>query len=341
MSNNERQIALDQFRGYTVIGMLLVNFLQNFQWINNHSPFLQHYQSYFSYADAIMPQFFFAVGYSYRLTFLQYLKNWGWKAAGLKIIKRNFGLILLGCILYHLDGNFKTWQNLQNLGWTGFIQTAFQREPFQTLVQIGVTAIWVLPVIAFRWPIRLIYTLLSLLLFFILSQSFYYNWAMHRPVIDGGPLGFLSWTAAILIGAWTYDIIEEKKNPWFLPLSALLLLLTGYLLPQIYPTSNILNISQRAASISYQLVGAGFSIFIFIIFYWTYQIKKIESNILKTFGMNALAAYLLDGLVSEFILPWAPTDSPFPHILLMGTIHFILCYSFLRGMEKQNLFLRF
>ena len=43
---------------------------------------LKHHNTYCSYADTIMPQFFFAVGFAYRLTFLRRLHSAGyWEAA--------------------------------------------------------------------------------------------------------------------------------------------------------------------------------------------------------------------------------------------------------------------
>ena len=54
-----RIVSLDQFRGYTVAGMLLVNFIGGFQAVGAT---WQHHNEYCSYSDTIMPQFFFAVG---------------------------------------------------------------------------------------------------------------------------------------------------------------------------------------------------------------------------------------------------------------------------------------
>ncbi|MFM9061654.1 MAG: hypothetical protein ACKOOI_01265, partial [Pirellula sp.] len=60
-----RLTSLDQFRGYTVFGMLVVNYFGGYVacpqvWKHTHD--------YLSYADTIMPQFLFAVGFSLRLT---------------------------------------------------------------------------------------------------------------------------------------------------------------------------------------------------------------------------------------------------------------------------------
>ena len=63
-----RLVSLDQFRGYTVLGMFIVNFVGGFastHWL------LKHHNTFCSYAVTIMPQFFFAVGFAYRLTIVR------------------------------------------------------------------------------------------------------------------------------------------------------------------------------------------------------------------------------------------------------------------------------
>ena len=62
----QRIISLDQFRGYTVLGMFLVNFVGGFEATHY---LLKHHNTFCSYSDTIMPQFLFAVGFAFRLTF--------------------------------------------------------------------------------------------------------------------------------------------------------------------------------------------------------------------------------------------------------------------------------
>jgi predicted acyltransferase len=90
---NDRLTALDQFRGYTVFGMFLVNFVGGYK---NVPTTLGHHHTYCSYADTIMPQFLFAVGMAMRLTFLKRRSSDGPAAPYGKAIKRGLGLFLLG-----------------------------------------------------------------------------------------------------------------------------------------------------------------------------------------------------------------------------------------------------
>mgnify|MGYP006983383230 CR=1 FL=1 len=65
---SERIISLDQFRGYTVFLSVFVTFLGQYSVMPD---VFRHNKVYFSLADAIMPQFFMAVGFGYRLTALK------------------------------------------------------------------------------------------------------------------------------------------------------------------------------------------------------------------------------------------------------------------------------
>src|SRR5436305_6166147 len=116
-----RIASLDEFRGYTVAGMLLVNFIGGFHAVG---AIWKHHNTYCSYADTIMPQFFFAVGFAYRLTFLKRLRALGPAAATVAAVRRNLALIVLGFVVYHLDGGAKTWAGLSALGPVGFLKTA-------------------------------------------------------------------------------------------------------------------------------------------------------------------------------------------------------------------------
>ena len=65
VSPKVRLTSLDQFRGYTMFGMLLVNFLGGYAVCPR---ILKHTHDYCSYADTIMPQFLFAAGFAMRLS---------------------------------------------------------------------------------------------------------------------------------------------------------------------------------------------------------------------------------------------------------------------------------
>ncbi len=370
-----RIASLDQFRGYTVLGMFFVNFVGSFAAI---PAIFKHHNTYCSYADTIMPHFFFAVGFAYRMTLLRRLKADGAWPAYSKFVRRCLGLILLGAVIYHLDGATKTWADLQTLGVWGFVKQSFQRNFFQTLVHIGVTSLWVMPVIAARPVVLAAFAAGSAGLHVVLSHWFYYESAMTRPVIDGGPLGFLTWTVPLVVGALAYDIVAVSGDRH--PVGRLfrwgcVLMLVSYALaclnrvtppaeltigpqtdeaasswtgdwlvePPLVPPSHRINIwtmSQRAGSVSYLTFGAGLSLAVFALFVWASDVGSFRLGIFATLGSNALAGYIIHDLVAESIKPFTPKDSPLWFALAAFGLFLGITYLFIRYLERNRIFLR-
>src|SRR5580698_2144989 len=91
-----RLASLDQFRGYTVAGMFLVNFLGAYHdWV---PAVLLHHHTYCSYADTIMPHFLFAVGFAMRLSFGRRVQTQGLAAGYLRMVRRILGLFLVSMV---------------------------------------------------------------------------------------------------------------------------------------------------------------------------------------------------------------------------------------------------
>ena len=45
-----------------------------------------------------------------------------------------------------------------------------------------------------------------------LSHAFWYELLRDKRVIDGGPLGFLTWTIPTLVGSLAYDVVREAGS---------------------------------------------------------------------------------------------------------------------------------
>lgn len=363
-----RIASLDQFRGYTVLGMFLVNFVGSYVAVKSLVPVLCHHHTYCSYADTIMPQFFFAVGFAYRLTFLRRLAASGPGVAYRQALKRNLGLILVGLVIHGLDGRFESWEKLQSVGFSGVWAAAFQRNFFQTLTHIGVTALWVMPVIAARPTVRILFAILSAVLFHACSEWGYYDWVLKRPGIDGGPLGFLTWTVPLIVGTLASDAMAANRR-WLvvrLLVTAVGLMALGYGLscvpyvtslsdlfssgwtqfliepPFVRPTRavNIWTMSQRAGSVTYLIFGAGFSLAIYTLFVLACDRLPLRVGIFRTLGTNALLGYIIHDLVNAAIKPFVPKDSPVWFVFSACGVSLLICYTFLRSLEKQRLFLK-
>ena len=97
---------MDQFRGYTVAGMCVVDFVGGLAAIH---PVFKHNNNYFSYADSIMPSFMFACGFSLRLSLLRRIDRDGPAHAYRRFIGRSFGLVLVSLMMYGFGQEFKSW----------------------------------------------------------------------------------------------------------------------------------------------------------------------------------------------------------------------------------------
>ncbi len=200
----DRLVSLDQFRGYTVAGMFLVNY---FSHSDVCPQVLRHTHDYVSYADTIMPQFLFAVGFSLRLTFGRRMQTQGSAAAYFRMIRRLLGLVLVSLVVYTVGARAATWQQLQTLGFWGAIADPLKHEWFQTLMHIAVTSFWILPVVHLSSRARWSWLIFSALLHVVLSYWFNFTWVNTNPSgIDGGPLGFLTWTIPAIIGTLACDV---------------------------------------------------------------------------------------------------------------------------------------
>lgn len=207
---NNRIVSLDQFRGYTVAGMFLVNYMGFFVVC---PVVLKHHNTYCSYADTIMPHFLFAVGFAFRLTFGRRVQTAGAVSAYARVVRRLLGLVLVSLIIYRVSPVAKTWEELQSLGIWGAIADPLKRNWFQTLMHIALTSLWITPVIRARSSVRMGFMIFSAAAHIILSYYFYFIWVNSPPNgIDGGPLGFLTWTIPAIIGTLACDWVVEAEG---------------------------------------------------------------------------------------------------------------------------------
>lgn len=202
-----RLTSLDQFRGYTMFGMLLVNFLGAYKVVCPYV--LQHHHDYCSYADTIMPQFLFAAGFAMRLSLgkrFEVTGNIPWGRA----VRRILGLALVAILWYGFVGLSGIIHRFQTQPATTVLFHLFKRELLQTLLHIAITSLWILPVITSSWQIRVGYAIASGLLHILLSWWFNFDWVYTPPVgIDGGPLGFLTWAIPALCGTLASDVVKS------------------------------------------------------------------------------------------------------------------------------------
>jgi predicted acyltransferase len=213
---------MDQFRGYTVAGMFLVNFLGGFAVI--HSIF-KHNNTHFSYADSIMPSFMFAVGFSYRLTMLRRLPQLGWLGAFRHTLFRSMTLIAISLALTSAEWVFESENPFAGQTVRRFVAKLLKAQLWETLAIIGVSQLLIFPVVAARPWVRIATIAAFMVAHVILSWSFNYEFVNGRPnwldpywgaegtrAWDGGLFGPLMWSAPMLAGTLAYDVVVSATS---------------------------------------------------------------------------------------------------------------------------------
>ncbi len=216
---------MDQFRGYTVAGMFLVNFVGG---LIAFPEVLKHHNDrpYFSYADTIMPSFMFAAGFSFRLTALRRLAKGDRAKAYRHYIVRSLGLVLVSLVMYAAeDLEIKKWSQMTPAGVWEFVAMLLKANLWEVLAIIGVTQILILPVIAASLRVRTIAWLTLAAVHLAISYWFNFSFVYGKPnwmddlwgltgksAWDGGFFGPIGWAIPMLFGTIAYDVVANRSS---------------------------------------------------------------------------------------------------------------------------------
>lgn len=218
-----RIVSLDQFRGYTVAGMFIVNFLGAFA-ITHYG--LKHNERYLTWADTIMPSFMFICGVSYRLSVLRKLPERGALATYGGIIKRSLALVLVSVVMYaasDFNGKITAWSAVDAAKVRQVLAEIVKADLWETLAIIGMTQIVLIPFIGKSFRMRLAALIGLSALHVLISWWFNYwfvngkpNWmdayfaGIQKRAWDGGCFGLISWAVPMLAGTLVYDVLAKR-----------------------------------------------------------------------------------------------------------------------------------
>jgi predicted acyltransferase len=216
-----RVASLDQFRGYTVAGMFLVNFLGGLAVTHQ---VLKHNNTHFSYADSIMPSFIFICGLSYRLTFLRRLRDQGWGRTVWRFLHRSLALILFSVMLYGFNEIIKSWSGVTRQSAWEFVALLLKANLWEVLAIIGAAQLLLLPVIATSTRVRMALFAAFAVVHVLISWWFNYDFVYGRPNFldeylgttgktawDGGFFGVISWSESMLAGTLAHDVMVRHR----------------------------------------------------------------------------------------------------------------------------------
>jgi len=223
--SSARIVSMDQFRGYTVAGMFLVNFVGG---LAAFPEILKHHNGhpYFSYADSIMPSFMFAAGFSYRLSALRRFAKLGAARAYGHFVVRSLALVLISLVMYAAeDLDMKKWSQMTPEGVWKLVGMLLKANLWEVLAIIGIVQILILPVIAASSRVRTIAWIACAGVHLLISESFNFFFVYGKPnwmdglwgltgegAWDGGFFGVLGWAVPMLLGTLAYDVMVSRGS---------------------------------------------------------------------------------------------------------------------------------
>jgi predicted acyltransferase len=314
----KRIVSLDQFRGFAIFGMILVNYLGYFTKIPET---MKHPNYGMTFANTIAPFFLIAVGMGFRMSITGRIKKYGRKNSYYIALKRYFILIIIGIVLYGPDPVNSMWDAFVDIGFAGLLTLPF--------------------ILSKRW-IRLTLALLYLIIYQCLFAFTDYGvWTMQHS-IDGGPLGTISWAAILFFGTVLIDDLQEQTRLVFIRRSLItgaMLMIMGYLLSLLDP-QELWQFSQRSMTMAYPLLASGLSFVFFVLFYWLADVKKIEIPHLTILGMNPLILYIVQNVVIEYHGNYLRKDSPVWVAIGGFIVIYLVCFAVARYMYKNKILVK-
>jgi predicted acyltransferase len=315
----QRLVSLDAMRGFAVLGMIVVNTLAFSRDTYGFSPsvaFLAHSPwAGFTFADFVFPAFIFMAGFSVAVS-LQ--RNTAVDAALVRrVATRSLLLFALGFLLTNIDwlghpghGAWRLMGVLQRIG-ICYFATALLFVSLRPRA-LGALAVFVL---LLYWPLAIIPVAHQATNLLVPGANFV-SWLdrslLGPHMLFTGPHGYdpeglLSTIPAAaqcmlgaLAGRWLLKHRDEPSAPERLALVGIVCSILGFMWSPLFP------FVKNIWTSSYVLFSTGLAVLLLSFAYWALDRKRFSSpavSFLEAFGLNALLAYVLQGLAQ--LLPAA------------------------------------
>ena len=312
----ERLLSLDVMRGITIMGMIIVNTPGSWQYLY---PPLEHAEwNGLTPTDLVFPFFLFMIGISITLA-LSRRKEKGAdrRALVIKILKRTAILLLLSFFLKVFPS-----LNFTNIRIPGvlpriavvylvcsliFLQTSWKGiARLSVIFLVGYWLLMVLVPVPGIGPANLEpSTNLAAWLDRLLLPGRLYRGDWDPEGILSTIPSFVTGFAGILTGYLLLSKETAERKIIKMMVAGVLLCIGGYLWSLVFPVNKNLWTS------SYVLVTAGFALLLLGTLYWFVDVLKYKrwTPFFVAFGMNAITAYVLHGLlINLFVIDTGDTN---------------------------------
>lgn len=278
----KRIVAIDAFRGITMILMIFANHSSTYFY-----PYFAHSRSIPGYyvVDLIEPMFFFAIALSFILSFKSKEAKLGTKDAVWALITRYLGLIGLGFLIsWNVGGDVQfgtalAWGTLQGIGLAGLLAICFIKANRFVKIGGGLAIVVIFYLVFWRgeptsvdfWGEKFVPE--------ALSKIFPADDNMIGAIAKGGYL---------IMAIGVVDCMRKNKKEFYFVSAGITALAA---LTLFFPT--FMPISPSTMTPSYILVSLSFSIWLYVIMEWLFDVKKLPCKPVLWWGRNSIMMYVL------------------------------------------------
>ena len=269
----QRSLAIDRFRGMTIIVMVVVNDLagvQGIPWILKHAP----KEAGITVADLVSKFFLFAIAATYAMSFNKRLARDDKKDAYFHFVSRYFAMMGIGCLF----GVF-------NAAWTGDTM-------WGTLQTIGLAGLLTLLLIGLPWWVRALSGLLVLM-----GWQCLYRFANGLFTGEmGALLESLTSAAALMLSTAMIDMFNRGRKAFLIASGVLSLAALGpLLLPGMYIT--------KENQITYILICVAIACWAYLAFdLLSKKIRPHQPGLLCWWGENPMLLYIFHLMLTGAVM---------------------------------------
>jgi predicted acyltransferase len=292
-----RNPAIDQFRGISILLMVVADYLGQIKTIPS---WLKHAADIGVTApDFIAPCFVFAIGLTFGISVKRRLARDKWEKTIVHVVARAMALVGIGALF--TIGETHYGFNTGGVYW-GVLQA------------LGVATLLTFPLLFLPWQSRLAVSLCVLCGYQWLLDHVWLSQVLQSS--HAGIQGALSWTAMMVLATVVSDLYHSTKRPmtvfW---LCTLALFAAGCVLALwVFP------ISKHRMSISFVLVAVSCAAAAFGVFHLLGNRLHAPLSMLRIWGANPLVLYIAHNfLMAIFVVPRFPgwyAEAPWWLILL-------------------------
>ena len=314
-----RILSIDVFKGITVLVMVFLNSIHPY---DNVPAWSKHAGEYgLTYVDLIATFFVFMYALNMNISYSRRVEKVGKKRAVLRYIRRSLILIGIGLVVTigaGSEGIFLRWGTLQVLGFSGLM---------------------LLPLLALKPYVKLIFAIIFLILHqIILSTPLR---VIIYDSVEGGIFGIFSWGSMMFLVSFLAESLTKGREyikRYFL-FGGLICLLLGI------GSAFLWQISRPYVSLPYILISVGVASLIYLLIYYIYEEWGKNYNFVKNekifsaVGKNAFIFFLVHMMIAFTIYSIFPFDATLIILVPLAIVHTAFIWLLAYYMNKVEMFI--